>query len=56
MIAIAIIPFFLAIVGALAYALSSNAKIAELGRITFAAGMFAFAFALATHVVKLGVG
>ena len=54
MIAIAFVPVVLAILGALVYALSSNGKVAELGRVTFAAGMFAFAFALATHVVRIG--
>lgn len=51
---IAIVPLLLAIVGALVYALASNAKAAELGRITFAAGMFALALVLATHTVKVG--
>ena len=52
--AIAIFPIVLAIVGALVYALSSNTKAAEIGRLTFACGMLALAFALAAHVVHLG--
>ncbi len=52
--AIAIFPLVLAIVGALVYALSTNAKAAELGRLAYACGMLALAFALAAHVVRLG--
>ena len=52
--AIAIFPILLIVVGALVYALSSNAKGAEMGRLTFACGMLALAFALAAHVVHLG--
>jgi hypothetical protein len=43
----AIIPLVMAILGALAYALSANPKVAELGRLLFAAGVFALAFNLA---------
>lgn len=50
---IAIIPLVLALIGALAYGLSNNQKVGELGRIAFAAGLFALAFSLASHVVKL---
>ena len=46
---IALIPVLLCVVGALLYALSSNPKIEELGRITFAAGIFAIAFNFATE-------
>lgn len=51
---LAIFPLVLAVIGALVYALSSNAKAAEIGRITFAAGIFALAFALAAHTVHIG--
>lgn len=51
---IAIVPLLLCVVGALLYALSANAKIQELGRITFAAGIFAFAFAYASKMVGIG--
>ncbi len=50
---IALAPLLFAVVGALLYALAGNPKAAELGRLTFAAGMIALAFALASHVVKL---
>ena len=42
-----IIPFALALIGGALYALSTNAKVAELGRLLFAAGVFALAFNLA---------
>jgi len=51
--ATAIIPIVMAILGALAYALSANAKVAELGRLLFAAGVFALAFALAGKVLAV---
>jgi hypothetical protein len=35
-----IIPLVMAILGALAYALSANPKVQELGRLLFAAGVF----------------
>lgn len=47
---IAVYPLVLAVIGALVYALATNAVAKELGRITFAAGIFAFAFATAQHV------
>lgn len=51
--AIAIVPVLFAVAGALVYALSSNAKIAELGRLAFACALLVLMFALARHVVKL---
>jgi hypothetical protein len=48
-----IIPFLFAVVGALAYALSANTKVQELGRLLFAAGVFALAFALSTYKFSL---
>jgi len=48
-----IIPLVMAIAGALAYALSANPKVAELGRLLFAAGVFALAFALAGKVLAI---
>jgi hypothetical protein len=47
MIVIATIPGLVAIIGALAYALSGNAKVAELGRIAFAFGLFVVLLTLA---------
>jgi hypothetical protein len=52
--AIAIFPLVLAVIGALVFALSSSAPVKELGRITFAAGMFALAFTLANHTIHIG--
>lgn len=42
-----------ALVGLLMYILSANPKIQELGRIMFAAGMFAFLFVAGPQVVGL---
>jgi hypothetical protein len=53
MMATAIIPFVFAVLGALAYALSGNPKVQELGRLLFAAGVFALAFALSTYKFSL---
>jgi hypothetical protein len=53
MMATAIIPFVFAVLGALAYALSANPKIQELGRLLFAAGVFALAFNLAGYKFSL---
>ncbi len=50
---IAMIPIVAMIVGALMYALSSNPKLAEIGRILFAAGAFALCFALAGKTLSL---
>jgi hypothetical protein len=48
-----LIPIAFAILGALAYALSTNPKIAELGRLLFAAGVFALAFNLAAKTFAI---
>jgi positive regulator of sigma E activity len=50
---IAIVPLLLCVVGALLYALSSNGKVSELGRILFAAGAFALAFSYAGRTVGI---
>lgn len=42
-----------AVLGAFVYALSSNAKLAELGRISFAMGLLAFLLQLPAHMVNL---
>lgn len=47
----ALIPVLMILVGALVYALATNPKLAELGRITCAAGLFALAFGYATKMV-----
>lgn len=51
---IAIVPLVLALIGAVLYVVSSNPKVQELGRILFAAGVFAFAFAFAAAHLKIG--
>jgi hypothetical protein len=48
-----IIPLVMAILGALAYALSANPKVQELGRLLFAAGVFALAFGLSGYKFSL---
>lgn len=52
--AIAIVPIIFALLGALVYTLADNPKAAELGRLTFACGMFTLAFAFATTVLRIG--
>ena len=54
MIAVALLPLILAIVGLLIYALASNPKTAEIGRLMFACGLLVLAFALAKTVVHVG--
>jgi Na+/phosphate symporter len=50
---IATVPLLLIVGGLLAYLLSPNAKIAEIGKLCFFAGVLAVAFALSGHTVKL---
>lgn len=50
---IAIYPVIAMIAGALAYALSANGKVAELGRLTFGAGCLVFLFVMAGHTVSV---
>jgi hypothetical protein len=50
---IAIVPLLILIVGLLLYVLASNAKVAEIGRITFACGMLVTTYVTAAHVVRL---
>jgi hypothetical protein len=46
-------PLAIAVLGALAYALSKNPEVKELGRGAYWAGMFALAFTLASQHLKL---
>lgn len=46
-----ILPALVAVVGVLVYALASNAKVAEIGRLAYACGLLVTLFELATHVV-----
>lgn len=48
-----LVPVAAAIVGALVYALSANAKVGELARILFACGVLVALFVFAQHVVRL---
>lgn len=50
---IALVPVLMIVVGALMYALCVNPKLAEIGRLTLAAGLFAVAFAYAGKLVTL---
>lgn len=53
MVVLAIWPLVFAVVGVLMYALTSNAKLQEIGRITFFAGLFWLVAVLAHQVVSL---
>ncbi len=50
---IALLPVIFAIVGALAFAMSKNPDVKELGRLLFAAGAFAVCFTLAGRMIHL---
>lgn len=50
---IALIPVLMIVIGALMYALCSNPKLAEIGRLILFAGLLAFAFAYAGKTVAL---
>ena len=56
MLLITIIPILMMIIGALMYALCANPKLAEMGRLLFAAGAFAVAFYFAGKGVSIGAG
>lgn len=47
------IPLLVAIIGLLVYALSSNGKVAEAGRLLFFAGSLVTLFALTGHSLRL---
>ena len=51
---IAIVPVIVMVIGVLAYALSQNGKIAELGRIAFAVGLLWTVYAVLGQHVTLG--
>jgi hypothetical protein len=50
---IAIIPLLVCVVGLLVYVLASQAKVVELGRLAFFAGLLVSLLVFATKVVKL---
>ncbi len=54
MTVVAILPIVFAVLGAVVYLASSNAKACELGRITFAVGMLVLVAAMAGHVIRVG--
>lgn len=47
------IPLLVCIIGALAYAISANGKVQEMGRIAFAFGLLVFLFEIAGRSVTL---
>lgn len=51
---IAIIPFIVAIIGVLMYALCANPKLQEIGRIMFFCGMFIITWVLAKETLRVG--
>lgn len=51
---IAIIPLLIALVGVLMYALCTNPKLQEIGRILFFCGMFVITWVLAKATVHIG--
>jgi len=53
MILISSLPLLLALVGVLLYALSSNPKVTEIGRLMFACGLLVSLYAVAGHTAKL---
>ena len=47
-----LVPFFVCVVGLLAYALSTNSKVAELGRIAYAFGLLVTLWHIASATFK----
>ena len=45
-------PLLVALVGVLAYALSNNVRVCELGRIAYAMGLLAFLLTAGPHIVS----
>jgi len=50
---ITLVSVLLMIVGAVVYLIAANAKVAELGRVMFAAGAFALAFSISGYSVGI---
>lgn len=50
---VVLLPLLIAVVGVLVYALASNPKVQEMGRIAFFCGLLAFLLAGAQNVVTL---
>jgi len=47
------LPLLVLVIGALAYGLSKNPEVKEMGRLSFACGLLVFLFVFATHSVTL---
>jgi len=47
------LPLLICVIGALVYALSTNAKVSEMGRLAFAMGLLAFLLIAGPHLVSL---
>lgn len=52
--AIALVPFVVAVIGALIYAFASNAKLAEIGRILFSVGALWCVYVVLGVHVRIG--
>jgi hypothetical protein len=50
---VAFVAVVVALVGAVVYGLASNPKVAELGRIAFAAGLLVTLLAFAGHAIRI---
>lgn len=48
-----LVPLLCAVVGALVYALSANAKVAELARLLYGAGVLVTLYVVAQHVIRV---
>jgi len=48
-----IVPLLICLVGLLTYALASNGKVVELGRLAYACGLLVTLFVVARHVLRL---
>lgn len=48
-----IVPSIMVVVGVLMYALATNPKVVEIGRLIAMAGLFGFAFSFGAHVFPL---
>jgi len=53
MVLVSSLPLLFAVVGVLLYALSSNPKIVEIGRLMFACGLLVSLYAVAGHTTRL---
>jgi hypothetical protein len=54
MTVISFIPLLVCILGILVWVLATNAKLQEMGRLSFFAGLFVTLMTFATHVIRLG--